>query len=60
MLYHYYIMVYGKHISSENPNKCKDKENIYTISLAEVSHTIKIQNFDHHLSVIRTYSSLPA
>ena len=24
--YYFYIMVYGKHVSSENPNKCKFKK----------------------------------
>ena len=39
------------------------RKHIHTNFLSEVSHTIKIQNFDHHnwsdLFCIRTYFSLP-
>ena len=41
-------MVYRKEIASENPNKPKSKKTyIDNNVLSEVSHTIKIQNFEH-------------
>ena len=47
-------MVYGKQIFCENPNKRRAKKKqenkktyIHNDFLSEVSHTIKIQNFDH-------------
>ena len=43
-----YITVYGKHMSSVIPSKCKSKKTIiHNNFLSEVSHTITTQNFEH-------------